>query len=103
MDERQKRNISRLAPDLLRLKGRNGAWITPPPASGKLTTRRMKMIHWINSYRGNDGAKIVLWQLDHYKYEIEDRTNGKIIARPTSFEEAISFCANFRREHGYSN
>lgn len=63
--------------------------------------REMSMVHWINSYRGANGEHIVLWQRDHYKYEVEDRRTKKIIARPESFEDAISYCAKFRQTNGY--
>ena len=45
----------------------------------------MQTIHFIQSHKS-----LVLWQLDHYKYEIEDRKTKTILARPTCFESALA-------------
>jgi hypothetical protein len=57
------------------------------------------MVHFIQSYKS-----LVLWQKDHYSYEIEDRSAkgaARILARPTSFENALSHFYALREKMGY--
>jgi hypothetical protein len=45
----------------------------------------MKTIHFIQSHKS-----LILWQLNHYEYEIEDRRTKTILAKPTCFESALA-------------
>jgi len=47
--------------------------------------KKMQTVHFIQSHKS-----LVLWQRDHYSYEIQDRKTGKILARPESFELALA-------------
>ena len=56
----------------------------------------MQTVHYIQSWNG-----LVLWQRDHYSYEIEDRKAHKVLARPASFEDALAQFYAIRQERGY--
>ncbi len=45
----------------------------------------MQTVYFIQSHKS-----LVLWQRDHYSYEIQDRKTGKILAKPESFELALA-------------
>ena len=45
----------------------------------------MQTVHFIQAHKS-----LVLWQRDHYSYEIQDRRTGKILAKPTCFESAVA-------------
>jgi hypothetical protein len=45
----------------------------------------MQTVHFIQSHKS-----LVLWQRDHYSYEIQDRKTGKVLAKPESFALALA-------------
>lgn len=56
----------------------------------------MQTVHFIQSYK-----TLVLWQRDHYSYEIQDRATGKILAKPNCFENALAEFYALRAAMGY--
>ena len=52
--------------------------------------------HFITSKRFKTGMTVVMWQLDHYHYEIDiTGTNGYVKLPDTSFEDAMNVYDQF--------